>query len=123
VSNSLLHAEMTVNVPFPSLVARIALGISHGYDIRDGNDPVVLLASEANANFSKCMAPGAYLCDVLPIRKSDIWPIREPAAHDLHKSDISLTGLVPSLRRRRKNFGRPWKRSGMGRTMLSRSRW
>ncbi|KAJ6529272.1 cytochrome P450 [Mycena capillaripes] len=49
------------------LVARIALGISHGYDIRDGNDPVVLLASEANANFSRAMVPGAYLCDVLPI--------------------------------------------------------
>ncbi|KAJ7671882.1 cytochrome P450 [Mycena rosella] len=49
------------------LVSRIAFGISHGYTIPDGNDPMALLAVEANTNFGKAIAPGAYLCDVLPI--------------------------------------------------------
>ncbi|KAJ6595502.1 cytochrome P450, partial [Mycena vulgaris] len=49
------------------LVACIGFELSHGYTVRDHDDPFLLLAAEAAHNFSTAIAPGAYFCDVLPI--------------------------------------------------------
>ncbi|KAJ7671884.1 cytochrome P450 [Mycena rosella] len=49
------------------LVARIGFEISHGYSVQGRDDPMVLVAEQANRDFAKAMAPGAYLCDVFPI--------------------------------------------------------
>jgi hypothetical protein len=53
--------------PFHSLVARIGFEISHGYTVQGRHDPMLLVAEQANSDFAKGMAPGAYLCDVFPI--------------------------------------------------------
>ncbi|KAG6808632.1 hypothetical protein H0H93_016669, partial [Arthromyces matolae] len=45
----------------------IILRISHGYEVKDHNDPLVELADKAMEQFSISMAPGAFLVDVLPI--------------------------------------------------------
>ncbi|KAJ7879670.1 cytochrome P450 [Mycena leptocephala] len=49
------------------LVARIGFEISHGYTVQGRHDPMLLVAEQANSDFAKGMAPGAYLCDVFPI--------------------------------------------------------
>ena len=43
--------------------------VSHGYTVTDANDPLVGLSEKANVEFSRAVAPGAFLVDVLPIRK------------------------------------------------------
>ncbi|KAJ7441382.1 cytochrome P450 [Mycena galericulata] len=48
------------------LIASIAFEITHGYTVRAPEDPMLLLAVEADHNFAQAVAPGAYLCDVLP---------------------------------------------------------
>ncbi|KAJ7107925.1 cytochrome P450 [Mycena epipterygia] len=49
------------------LVASIGFEITHGYTVRGRDDPMALLASEANHNFAQAVTPGAYLCDALPM--------------------------------------------------------
>lgn len=46
----------------------IILKISHGYEVREENDPFVDLADQALQQFSASTAPGAFLVDLLPIR-------------------------------------------------------
>ncbi|KAG6831860.1 hypothetical protein H0H92_006977 [Tricholoma furcatifolium] len=45
----------------------IILRISHGYEVKETNDPFVELADRATNQFSLSTAPGAYLVDVLPL--------------------------------------------------------
>ncbi|KAG6881030.1 hypothetical protein C0995_003306, partial [Termitomyces sp. Mi166 len=45
----------------------IILRISHGYEVKENNDPFVELADKATEQFSLATAPGAWLVDVLPI--------------------------------------------------------
>lgn len=41
-----------------SLIARIGFEISHGYTVRGRDDPMLLMAEQANRDFAKAMAPG-----------------------------------------------------------------
>ncbi|KAJ7274641.1 cytochrome P450 [Mycena rebaudengoi] len=40
------------------LIARIGFEISHGYTVRGRDDPMLLMAEQANRDFAKAMAPG-----------------------------------------------------------------
>jgi len=46
----------------------IILRISHGYDVKDIDDPFVQLADTATEQFSLATAPGNFLVDLLPAR-------------------------------------------------------
>ena len=41
--------------------------MSHGYDIREDNDPVVSVVDTATEQFSLATSPGAFLVDVFPV--------------------------------------------------------
>ncbi|KAF8134279.1 cytochrome P450 [Boletus edulis] len=43
------------------------LKISHGYSVKDGNDPLVEMSKRAIRNISETMAPGRFLVDFFPI--------------------------------------------------------
>ncbi|KAG5654671.1 hypothetical protein H0H81_009920 [Sphagnurus paluster] len=45
----------------------IILRISHGYEVKETNDPFVQLADQATYQFALSTAPGGFLVDVLPI--------------------------------------------------------
>ncbi|TFK43282.1 cytochrome P450 [Crucibulum laeve] len=45
----------------------IILRISHGYEVREENDPLVELADKATAQFALSTAPGGFLVDLIPI--------------------------------------------------------
>jgi hypothetical protein len=45
----------------------IILRISHGYEIKETNDPFIDIADEAVHQFSLSTAPGAWLVDVIPV--------------------------------------------------------
>ncbi|KAF7301611.1 hypothetical protein MIND_00726600 [Mycena indigotica] len=42
------------------------LRISHGYEVKENNDPFVQLAEQATEQFSLATAPGAFMVDILP---------------------------------------------------------
>jgi hypothetical protein len=44
------------------------LSISHGYEVKENNDPFVELVDKATEQFALASAPGGYLVDVMPIR-------------------------------------------------------
>jgi hypothetical protein len=50
----------------------VILKITHGYDVRERDDPLVALADRATEQFSMACLPGAFLVDVLPIRTCQI---------------------------------------------------
>ena len=45
----------------------IALKLTHGYDVQEGDDPVVHTADLSTENFSKGTVPGAFLVDIFPL--------------------------------------------------------
>ncbi|KAF9227082.1 cytochrome P450 [Gyrodon lividus] len=45
----------------------IILKISHGYSVKDGNDPFVEMADQAMVNFSLVTTPGGFLVDLIPV--------------------------------------------------------
>ncbi|TFY59479.1 hypothetical protein EVG20_g7774 [Dentipellis fragilis] len=47
----------------------IILKISHGYEIKEKNDPFVELVNKVLDEFSEMLRPGAFLVDILPILK------------------------------------------------------
>ncbi|RDB20518.1 hypothetical protein Hypma_012422 [Hypsizygus marmoreus] len=52
----------------------IILRISHGYEVKENNDPFVELADKATEQFSLATAPGGYLVDVIPaLRHVPLW--------------------------------------------------
>ncbi|TFK29251.1 cytochrome P450 [Coprinopsis marcescibilis] len=50
-------------------VGAVILKISHGYEVRETNDPFVELAGRATEQFSLATAPGGWLVDVIPALK------------------------------------------------------
>ncbi|KAG1876537.1 cytochrome P450 [Suillus subalutaceus] len=44
----------------------IILRISHGYEVKENNDPFIDLADRAVDQFSQCTAPGAFMVDIMP---------------------------------------------------------
>ncbi|KAG6856468.1 hypothetical protein H0H87_004047 [Tephrocybe sp. NHM501043] len=50
-----------------STAGSIILRISHGYDVKETNDPFVELADKATEQFALCTVPGAFMVDILPI--------------------------------------------------------
>ncbi|KAG6908101.1 hypothetical protein DXG01_006138 [Tephrocybe rancida] len=49
------------------IAGAIILRISHGYEVKESNDPFVELSDRVMEHFALCTAPGAFLVDVLPI--------------------------------------------------------
>ncbi|KAF9227072.1 cytochrome P450 [Gyrodon lividus] len=49
------------------MAGAIILKISHGYSVKDGNDPFVEMADQAMLNFSVVSAPGGFLVDLIPV--------------------------------------------------------
>jgi len=54
----------------------IILMISHGYSVKEHDDPIVDMVEAAVSQFSECVEPGAYLVDMVPLCKSLFphWP-------------------------------------------------
>jgi len=44
--------------------------ISHGYAVKEYDDPIVDVVETAVSQFSECVEPGAFLVDLVPLRKS-----------------------------------------------------
>lgn len=44
--------------------------ITHGYEVKEINDPFVEMADKATEQFSLATAPGGFLVDLIPARKS-----------------------------------------------------
>ena len=44
----------------------VILRISHGYEVKEHNDPFVELADQATEQFSLATAPGGFLVDLIP---------------------------------------------------------
>ncbi|KAG2141303.1 cytochrome P450 [Suillus clintonianus] len=44
----------------------IILRISHGYEVKENNDPLIDLAERAMDQFSRSTAPGAFMVDIMP---------------------------------------------------------
>jgi hypothetical protein len=55
-----------------STAGAIILRISHGYEVKENNDPFVDLADLAVDQFSKSTATGAWMVDIMPSCKP-IW--------------------------------------------------
>ena len=47
----------------------IILRVAYGYEVKENNDPFIELADIATEQFSRATQPGAYLVDVIPMRK------------------------------------------------------
>ncbi|KAG1874873.1 cytochrome P450 [Suillus subluteus] len=55
-------------------VGAVILRISHGYEVKENNDPFVNLANRAIADVSQATAPGAFMVDILPfLAKVPAW--------------------------------------------------
>lgn len=50
------------------MVGTVTLRISHGYEVREDNDPFINLAENVVQVFEKTAAQGTYLVDLIPIR-------------------------------------------------------
>ena len=48
--------------------------ISHGYQVKEHDDPIVDIVGAAVNGFSDTAEPGAYLVDMIPLRKSFFLP-------------------------------------------------
>jgi len=46
--------------------------ISHGYTVKEHDDPIVDIAEAAMNQFSEVLEPGAYLVDIVPLCKSPV---------------------------------------------------
>jgi len=63
--------------------------ISHGYTVKEYDDPIVDIAEAAMNQFSELVEPGAYLVDMVPLRKS-------PFSRRLTAGGIDHVFLSPS---------------------------
>ena len=48
--------------------------ISHGYPVKEHDDPIVDTVEAATKQFSECCKPGAFMVDVVPLRKPRFLP-------------------------------------------------
>jgi len=76
--------------------------ISHGYSVNEHDDPYVNVVEAAVNGFSECTEPGAFLVDMVPLRKSHF--LRRRIAGDANHVFLSLyeqcdTRLTGSLER------------------------
>lgn len=55
---------------FSSTAGAIILRISHGYEVKENNDPFVDLADRAVDQFSQSTATGAFMVDIMPSCKA-----------------------------------------------------
>lgn len=49
--------------------------ISHGYEVKEKDDPFVTLADHATEQFALSTAPGGFMVDVIPIRTCRFTPL------------------------------------------------
>lgn len=49
------------------MTSSIILKISHGYSVKDNDDPLVEMANRAMRNISVVTSPGRYLVDLIPM--------------------------------------------------------
>ncbi|KAI0938473.1 hypothetical protein AcV5_000150 [Taiwanofungus camphoratus] len=93
----------------------IILKMSHGYQVQEGEDPVVNIVDKAVEQFSLATAPGAFLVDVLPIleyvpswmpgagwkKKVEVWAKALDAMcdipYDFVKNQMAAGTAVPSF--------------------------
>jgi len=64
--------------------------ISYGYSVKEHEDPYLDVVEAAVHGFSECTEPGAYLVDLIPLRKSR-FP-RRRIVGDINHVFISLYG-------------------------------
>lgn len=50
-----------------SLLGRIILRVSYGIDVQEADDPYIAAAEHGLWIANQCMAPGAWLVDLIPI--------------------------------------------------------
>ena len=50
-------------------IAAIVFQITHGHNLEEGEDSLLRLAEQADADFSATASPGAFMVDAFPIRK------------------------------------------------------
>jgi len=62
--------------------------ISHGYAVKEYDDPIVDIAEAAMNQFSELVDPGAYLVDTVPLCGSPI--SRRPTAGGIDRISLSL---------------------------------
>lgn len=62
--------------------------ITYGYAIKEYDDPIVDIVEAAMSQFSDLMEPGAYLVDMVPLRKSDF--SRRPTTGGIDRISLSL---------------------------------
>ena len=43
--------------------------ISYGYPLKENDDPIVNVVEAATSQFSECLEPGAFMVDMIPLRK------------------------------------------------------
>ena len=54
--------------------------ISYGYPVKERDDPIVNAVEAANKQFSECCKPGAFMVDMIPLRKSRF--LRKPIVRE-----------------------------------------
>jgi hypothetical protein len=69
------------------------LKVSHGYEVKEGRDPMVSLIEKVMDEFAQVTAPGAYLVDFLPFRESPFGRSYPGADEIAVQSSIFLTGF------------------------------
>ena len=68
--------------------------ISYGYSVKENDDPLVNLVESAVHQFSECSEPGAFMVDVVPLRKSRF--LYQPIAGDTN-CIFSLIQSIPVI--------------------------
>ncbi|KAG1813631.1 cytochrome P450 [Suillus subaureus] len=69
-----IGSRAAVNEHVRHTAGAIILRISHGYEVKENNDPFVDLANCVLANVSQATAPGAFMVDILPfLAKVPAW--------------------------------------------------
>jgi hypothetical protein len=74
----------------------IILLISHGYEVKETNDPFVELANQATEQFSIATAPGGFLVDLIPASVCPLF-FNVELTHSLPFSP-AFTRMVPGRR-------------------------
>jgi hypothetical protein len=53
-----------------STAGAVILRISHGYEVKENNDPFIDLADRVMDQFSRSTIPGAFIVDIVPFCKT-----------------------------------------------------
>ena len=63
-------SNIGLTLTFCSTAGAVILHISHGYEVKENNDPFIDLAERTLDIFSKATAPGAWMVDIIPSCKA-----------------------------------------------------